>query len=1050
MKRKEIRILKPLLAVSLALALLLGVMPAAYAAETRLVGTAGDLTTALTNAADGDTIQLTANIDYSGGISIANIDITIDVQSFDLDVVNAAGAGLQVSDGGVALSRTTGSFNVTGTTSGVNAVNGSTATVTNATSTGADEVAVNASGGSTVTVLEDVTGSRAIYASIVGAPNYVYVEGDAIATGTNDRDAVYAGGGSQVSVSGDVSSALTGDGLAAFGADSYISAGSITATGTGSIGARANGGRVVVDGNAEGALYGAIAVNSGIVEITHDVTTKEAGGAGALANAGGQIIIGGSIDSAGNYVETGGFPKTTDPWDRTIPTTRLGYATYSRDTSTVWVKAPTYNFWADPTAIDSAGGDSVVAIAGIDLPGGLFMEAFDNGTPTGIAGTTSGNDTEQAVTLTFPKNDSTTADKLYTIRVSRDGGTVWEPGISASVTVAMDSGADPGLPSVTTGAVSDRTASGATLSGTVTDDCGAEVTERGFVYGLAADPAINGAGVIKVAVGSGTGNFSTALSGLTVSTTYHVRAYAINSEGVGYGGDETFTTIPGLATRPTVATNPVSDITASGAAFSGNVTAGAGVTERGFVYGNASDPAISGAGVIQVTAGSGTGSFSATISSLAASTAYHVRAYAINSTGIGYGQDIAFTTAAPDGGGGGGGGSGRRGYYAIVMKNQEQVASLPISTASGTGTVSLTGTQADGFFTAGGDMTILMPSLPGVNRYRLALPTASLSSTQEADFLTFETPAGSISIPDNMLAGLAGAEDQQAAINVGEGDQTGLTDAEKAVVGHRPIIRLILTMDGRQTDWNNPDAPVTARIPYRPEKEERQNPEAIVVWYIDGSGEPACVPSGRYDAATGTVAFSTARFSDYAVGYNEINFADLRADAWYKNAVQFCAARGIATGDGHGLFGPEAPLTRSQFIVMLLRAYGIEPDEHPADNFADAGDTWYTGYLAAAKRLGISGGVNDNLFAPEREITRQELFTLLYRTLGLVHALPGGGTGDVPANYADAGDIAGYAGNAMRALVASGVVTGSAGKLDPLGTANRAQMAQVLYRLLAK
>lgn len=57
-----------------------------------------------------------------------------------------------------------------------------------------------------------------------------------------------------------------------------------------------------------------------------------------------------------------------------------------------------------------------------------------------------------------------------------------------------------------------------------------------------------------------------------------------------------------------------------------------------------------------------------------------------------------------------------------------------------------------------------------------------------------------------------------------------------------------------------------------------------------------------------------------------------------------------------------------QFIVLLMNAYSIAPDAKPADNFADAGDTWYTGYLAAAKRLGISAGVGNNMFAPGKEI----------------------------------------------------------------------------------
>jgi LPXTG-motif cell wall-anchored protein len=208
-------------------------------------------------------------------------------------------------------------------------------------------------------------------------------------------------------------------------------------------------------------------------------------------------------------------------------------------------------------------------------------------------------------------------------------------------------------PTVATNAASGVTASGATLNGNVTSDGGATVTARGFVYGSAADPAIGGAGVIQAAAGTGTGAFTANISGLAASTTYHVRAYAINSEGTAYGTDRTFTTQSGggggpTTEKPTVITNTVTGVTASSATLSGNVTAsgGATVTARGFVYGSAADPAIGGTGVTQTAAGTGTGSFTANVSGLTASTTYHVRAYATNSEGTSYGADVSFTTSA--------------------------------------------------------------------------------------------------------------------------------------------------------------------------------------------------------------------------------------------------------------------------------------------------------------------------------------------------------------------------------------------------------------------
>ena len=101
---------------------------------------------------------------------------------------------------------------------------------------------------------------------------------------------------------------------------------------------------------------------------------------------------------------------------------------------------------------------------------------------------------------------------------------------------------------------------------------------------------------------------------------------------------------------PTVVTTSVTKISATGAKLNGSVVAdgGAATTERGFVCGTVSNPIIGGAGVMKVTAGSGTGSFTATLTGLKPDTAYYVRAYATNSEGTSYGAAISFCTDKDD------------------------------------------------------------------------------------------------------------------------------------------------------------------------------------------------------------------------------------------------------------------------------------------------------------------------------------------------------------------------------------------------------------------
>ena len=94
-------------------------------------------------------------------------------------------------------------------------------------------------------------------------------------------------------------------------------------------------------------------------------------------------------------------------------------------------------------------------------------------------------------------------------------------------------------PIVTTDLVTVFTSTTATIGGNVTSDGGATVTERGVYWGNILNPVTTGT---KLQIGSGTGSFSTIVTGLTANTNYYVTAYAINSEGTSYDGQVGFTT----------------------------------------------------------------------------------------------------------------------------------------------------------------------------------------------------------------------------------------------------------------------------------------------------------------------------------------------------------------------------------------------------------------------------------------------------------------------------------------------------------------------------
>ncbi len=387
---------------------------------------------------------------------------------------------------------------------------------------------------------------------------------------------------------------------------------------------------------------------------------------------------------------------------------------------------------------------------------------------------------------------------------------------------------------------------------------------------------------------------------------------------------------------------------------------------------------------------------------------------------------------------------GNSAYNANVSGSGSQT-SLPVTVDDGSKTASFDlGSQSF----SQTETVITVPSIPNVHTYSAKISVSDLSGGAAQGTLTVKTCNGSITVPSNMLT--SGTSGSKASISIGQGDKTALPASGQAALGSHPLLQLSMAIDGKQTEWNNPNALVTVSIPYTPTAAELNNPDSIVIWYIDGSGKAVCVPSGHYNAATGTVTFTTTHFSLYAVGVNNVSFSDVSSSTWYYDAISFLAARGITTGTGNGAFSPDSALTRGQFLVMLLRAYGISADENPSSNFADAGNTYYTNYLAAAKRLGISNGVGNNLFAPEKAITRQEMFTLLYNALKTLNQLPKGTSGKTLSSFSDSGESASWATDALKLFVETGTISGSRGKLAPTNTTTRAEMAQMLYKLMGK
>lgn len=198
-----------------------------------------------------------------------------------------------------------------------------------------------------------------------------------------------------------------------------------------------------------------------------------------------------------------------------------------------------------------------------------------------------------------------------------------------------------GIPVVTTGLISGLTINSVTISGSVEHDSGNAVTQRGICWDTVSNLTI-ASNLGFTEEGLGIGQYSSTISVLLPSTNYFCVAYAANKKGTAYGEVKSFTTLSNQ-TLPTVTTDDATNIEQTSATSGGNVTSdgGATVTARGVCWSTSTNPTLSDS---YTTNGSGTGTFVSNITGLTANTLYYVRAYATNSVGTVYGNEITFTT----------------------------------------------------------------------------------------------------------------------------------------------------------------------------------------------------------------------------------------------------------------------------------------------------------------------------------------------------------------------------------------------------------------------
>ena len=176
-----------------------------------------------------------------------------------------------------------------------------------------------------------------------------------------------------------------------------------------------------------------------------------------------------------------------------------------------------------------------------------------------------------------------------------------------------------------------------------------------------------------------------------------------------------------------------------------------------------------------------------------------------------------------------------------------------------------------------------------------------------------------------------------------------------------------------------------------------------------------------------------------------VRFTDLGNHAWAKDAINALADAGIIKGTSETTFSPGNNITRADFAILLVRAFGLSSDNE--ENFADVdASDYFAKELAVARNTGLVGGIGDNKYAPRENITRQDMMVIVYRAIKDVLAATRNDTQVV--SYEDADDVSDYAKEAVSALISAGLVNGKNGKIAPTDYTTRAEVAVLIKRIL--
>ncbi|XID93377.1 immunoglobulin-like domain-containing protein [Paenibacillaceae bacterium WGS1546] len=311
--------------------------------------------------------------------------------------------------------------------------------------------------------------------------------------------------------------------------------------------------------------------------------------------------------------------------------------------------------------------------------------------------------------------------------------------------------------------------------------------------------------------------------------------------------------------------------------------------------------------------------------------------------------------------------------------------------------------------------------------------------------LEWRVNGNGLHIPLHVLQGVP----KEAAVTFGIAAAAGsVSDAGNGAIARaggepllpHPVVYTLQVKHGDSIDWTPTNALLTAHLP------EPANPYQATAVRIDENGRIRFAPS--IFSNNGLVTIRSPYDGAYAVIETDHSFADVNGH-WAQEDIVLMANKLLVEGRGQDQFVPDDQISRAEFAAMLVRALGLDDEPDGSSPFRDvAPGAWYAGAVRAAQQHRLIEGLEDGTFRPEAPVTREQMAVMIVRAMEYAGHAPDA-NGAMARTFADEAEIAPWADDAVGRLTGASIIRGlTETKFGPREYASRAQSAVLLKRML--